>query len=159
MFDFQYNFEVLTFVPILKYKSMNMKKVLLTTFFVSLSIYFFAQMVQPSPKVLAGYGASAVSAMGDEEIKWLNFLADQMCIVNLNPEKSSGLEDINNRLDQGTPAKVVVSSDEFNPFFYHIEPQESNQYYRFGETGYTVFVYSKQRLEVLYDRYKKNSGH
>lgn len=137
-----------------------MKKILLMASAVCCCIILSAQTGAPSPKVLGGFSAQQIAAMSPEQVDWYNFLADNMCLVNKNPQKSENLTDLNGLIDPGVAPAAVTNSAGFNPFLYNIEPEHSeNQYFRVGNTGYTVFVYSHEKLEELYERFKINNGH
>lgn len=111
-----------------------------------------AQQSTVSPKVAAAYSAKQISAMTQEELSWKSFIADNMCIVNeVNEEKSVGLAAIN----VGNQTELTTSA--FNPLLINLEPLEhDNQYYLIEGSSKTLFVYSKDRLNVIYQRAQKN---
>lgn len=94
-----------------------------------------------------------------DEVLWLNFLAENMAVVQLAPEKAIGLSDFSTitRKDGAVNDAAVIDENTFNPLQYNIEIlPATNQYFRLGDTGKVLMIYSKERLDVLFARYKKN---
>lgn len=130
---------------------MKKSKLLLIALFASI-LGMNAQQANNSLKVTAAFTAKQISSMTEEDLKWKNFIADNMCIINEMPaDKKSGFPviDLGNQVDANTAT--------FNPLLTGIVPNElENQYFAIAGTSRTLFVYSKARLDVLYQRYQAN---
>ena len=111
-----------------------------------------AQQASISPKVSAALNAKQISAMTAEELSWTSFIADNMCIISeMTEEKTSGFTTID--VGNQTGATTVT----FNPLLINLQPLEhDNQYYMIQGTSKTLFVYSKDRLNVMYQRTLKH---
>ncbi|MBL7944288.1 MAG: hypothetical protein JNM00_16085 [Flavobacteriales bacterium] len=109
-----------------------------------------AQQTEPSAKVKAAFTGEQISAMSDNELQFLNFVADNACIIEYNPEKAAGLPDACT-----TFANISADADAhtMNLLLTGIQlSADQHQYYRLGDTGKTLFVYSKSRLQVMFQR-------
>jgi len=111
-----------------------------------------AQQASISPKVSAALNAKQISAMTAEELSWTSFIADNMCIISeMTEEKTAGFTTID--VGNQTGATTVT----FNPLLINLQPLEhDNQYYMIQGTSKTLFVYSKDRLNVMYQRTLKH---
>jgi len=122
-----------------------------------LAIQTNAQTEVAGKKVVEAFGQTEVGKMNEGQILWQNFLADNMCAVNeITDEKSAGYDEINLE----STGKIDISnltSSNFNPFLHHIIPlQSEHQYLKIAGSNKVVFVYSMDRLRVMYDRYLIN---
>jgi hypothetical protein len=125
-------------------------KYLTALFSVLLGLGLVAQQTEPVAKVKAAFTGEQIFAMSDNELQFLNFVADNACIIEYNPEKAAGLPDACT-----TFANINADSDvhSLNILMTGIQlSADQHQYYRLGDTGKTLFVYSKSRLQVMYQR-------
>lgn len=111
--------------------------------------YVNGQTTPPCQVVTDSFTEDQLSALSATEIQWLNFLASESFSVQFSPEKAIGLADI-----QEVDHQCTVES--INPFRAGIEPKESHQYFRIGETGYVVIFYSESRCHKLFERKETN---
>jgi hypothetical protein len=109
--------------------------------------------------VKAAMKPAELKGLSSDEVLWLNFLAENMAVIQLAPEKATGLADFATitRKDGLNNDVSNIDSSNFNPLQYNIQllPTE-NQYFRLGGTGKVMMIYSKERLDVLFARYKSN---
>jgi hypothetical protein len=120
-----------------------------------LSLSAFSQRPEPYPFVGAAFPSAQIEAMSAEELLWNNFLSEKWCIVSVNSEKSADLPVLTTR-DGSAVSGEAFAADSFNPFLWNIELTDENRYYRIAGSDWVVFVHSRPRLEVLFDRYKAN---
>jgi hypothetical protein len=83
-------------------------------------------------------------------------MADNLCIIQDANEKSANHASLDLVAPDGTTVPADVTTTSFNPLLYGIEPQENNQYYSIANGTKTLFVYSKERFEVLFNRFMVN---
>lgn len=111
-----------------------------------------AQTIEPSQKLTE----AGISVMGKsvEEVMLMNFMANRMCVVEHNPEKAAVLADFTKGYTvMSLQEAETVTSATFNPFKYGLQPlPNQHQYFRLGDTGKTLFVYSKSRVDLMYER-------
>lgn len=107
-------------------------------------------------KVLEAYSDQKLAALETSEITKLNFMADHLCIIQDANEKSANLPVLNLVATDGLTLPATVTTESFNPLLYGIEPQENNQYYSIANGTKTLFVYSIERFEVLFNRFMVN---
>ncbi|MFN0032542.1 MAG: hypothetical protein ACKVOR_10305 [Flavobacteriales bacterium] len=128
------------------------------TFTLSLMIALFsasAQQIVPNAKVLAAYTQQELAAMNNEQIDYLNFLSDNLCILSENVEKAASLPLFAFTSKDGGKA---IDPATFNALLYmQLQAADTYQYYRIGDTNWVVFVNSASRLEELYARYKASN--
>ncbi len=112
-----------------------------------------AQRPTASQKTSAAFNAKQLSSLSDEDLRWKNFIADNMCVISEMPEeKTSGLATI----DLGSQSQCTTES--FNPLLLNIQPlADSHQYFKIAGSSNALFVYSKARLEIMYQRTNKNN--
>ena len=112
-----------------------------------------AQRPAASQKTSAAYSSKQLSTLADDDIRWNNFIADNMCVISDMPaEKTASLATI----DLGSQSQST--SETFNPLLLNIRPLEnSHQYFKIAGTSNVLFVYSKERLDVMYQRTLKNN--
>ncbi|MDZ4824808.1 MAG: hypothetical protein SH856_15225 [Flavobacteriales bacterium] len=133
-----------------------MKK-FLTVLCVLVAMNAIAQNVQPTSKVKAAFTTEQLATIPDQEIEFLNFAADNACMITMNPEKAGGLEDF---LAAHPEVPSSVTAQTFNPLASGVQFHKTeNQYFRIGDTGKTLFIYSKDKLDVLFERHKANLKH
>jgi hypothetical protein len=103
-------------------------------------------------KLAAAFTPQQLASLTTEDMAWKAFLADNMCLINpVSDDKAANMAEINLGTQQS------ATSETFNPFLQDIQPLENeHQYFRIAGTDKTLFVYSKARLLVLYERYKQN---
>jgi len=134
-----------------------MRSILITSLFVLCSGLVWSQ--EASSSVKAAMKPAELKGLTTDEVLWLNFLAENMAVVQLAPEKAIGLSDFSTitRKDGAVNDAAVIDENTFNPLQYNIEIlPATNQYFRLGDTGKVLMIYSKERLDVLFARYKKN---
>ncbi len=125
---------------------------LAATLFSCISV--FGQTTTASSKVQQAISSKELNQLSAEDIAWKNFLADNMCIIQVNEKEASGQWP---EISLGKASTEELTSENFNPFLYNITPlQSEHQYFRISGTDNTLFVYSLDRLQVLYYRYKIN---
>ena len=131
-----------------------MRRTFIAMLLISICTSVICQVVQPSAKIKAAFTKKEISTMNSAEIEFLNFALENGFIITENQEKAFGLPDL---LTSYPKSKDQLDSGNFNPLSCGLNfLQTENQYFRIGETGKTLFVYSKERLEVLYQRNKAN---
>lgn len=133
------------------------KRLLFVAFVLSAS---FLSAQEASSKVKQVYSEAQLAAMSSEQLQWNNFLAEELAVIQLAPEKASGLTDLTTvgRKDGQPIDPSTVTVADFNPLMYNFSSDlPQNAYYRVGDTGLVIVVYSQARLEQLYARYKANS--
>lgn len=112
-----------------------------------------AQHTNVSAKVLAAFTQSQIAAMSEEELAWNTFIADNMCVISqMTPEKTEGFTtiEVGNQTD--------ATTETFNPLLINLQPLEhQNQYYIISGTTRTLFVLSKDRLNIMYECTKKKN--
>lgn len=112
-----------------------------------------------SSAVKSAMKPTELKGLSSDEVLWLNFLAENMAVIQLAPEKSVGLVDFStiSRKDGSLNDVTTIDVATFNPLQYNLEIlPTTNQYFRLGDTGNVLMVYSKERLDVLFARYKSN---
>lgn len=139
------------------YKPAIMKSISLLSLGLLLVLSSFGQSATPGTKLSAAYTPAQLSAMESTEVARLNFMADNLCVIQDANEKTANLPVLNLVAADGTAVPADVTTATFNPLLYGIEPQENNQYYSIANGTKTLFVYSTARFEVLYNRYKTNN--
>jgi hypothetical protein len=138
------------------YKPAFMKPISLLSFCLLLVLNSFGQGTTPGAKLTAAYSTQQLSAMESAEIEKMNFVADHLCIIQDANEKTASLPVLNLVAPDGTVVPADVNTETFNPILYGIEAQQQNQYYSIANGTKTLFVYSNERLDVLYARFKAN---
>lgn len=111
-----------------------------------------AQQSTNSPKVMAAFSQQQISSMSQDDLAWKNFIADNMCIIgDVTADKAAGFTSIS----VGNQSAATTAT--FNPLLLNIQPLEhDNQYFIIEGTSRTLFVYSKDRLNVMYQRAQLN---
>ncbi len=124
-------------------------KTVITSFTILLSAVLSAQTQGLSPKVHDAFSAEQRAAMTAAELDYFSFVADNACLIESNPEKAAGLPDACALYGLGEN----ISAQTFNVLVSGIQlhPTE-HQYFRLGDTGRTLFIYSGQRMRVLHQR-------
>lgn len=134
-----------------------MRSILIMSLFVLSSTLSWSQEV--SSAVKSAMKPTELKGLSSDEVLWLNFLAENMAVIQLAPEKSVGLVDFStiSRKDGSLNDVTTIDVATFNPLQYNLEIlPTTNQYFRLGDTGNVLMVYSKERLDVLFARYKSN---
>jgi hypothetical protein len=131
-----------------------MKSISLFALALLLSAGLSAQSVQPSAKVAEAISAGVLEVNATPKgLAYLNFMADNLCIIQDSHEKAANLPVLD------IPVSSDVTTASFNPLMYNIQPHATeNQYYLIADGTKTLFVYSQQRLEVLYSRHTANTS-
>lgn len=134
-----------------------MRSIIFLSLFVCCATISWSQ--EASSEVKAAMKPAELKGLSSDEVLWLNFLAENMAVIQLAPEKATGLADFATitRKDGLNNDVSNIDSSNFNPLQYNIQllPTE-NQYFRLGGTGKVMMIYSKERLDVLFARYKSN---
>lgn len=134
-----------------------MRSIIFLSLFVCCATISWSQ--EASSEVKAAMNPAELKGLSSDEVLWLNFLAENMAVIQLAPEKATGLADFATitRKDGLNNDVSNIDSSNFNPLQYNIQllPTE-NQYFRLGGTGKVMMIYSKERLDVLFARYKSN---
>ena len=99
----------------------------------------------PSNKVLAAFDQEELAQKSNDEIQWMNFIADKGYFIKELENKGQGFPDLKEIDPKITPENI-------NPYSLGIMPGEAHQYYRIGNTAYVVIFYSLERLKVLHAR-------
>lgn len=134
-----------------------MRSIVIMSLFVLSSTIGWSQ--EASSAVKSAMKPTELKGLSSDEVLWLNFLAENMAVIQLAPEKSSGLIDFStiSRKDGSLNDVATIDVATFNPLQYNLEIlPTTNQYFRLGDTGKVLMVYSKERLDVLFARYKSN---
>ncbi len=137
------------FVNLFEIKDNCLMKILITSFTVLISAVLSAQTQGLSPKVQDAFSAEQRAAMTPAELDYLSFVSDNACLIESNPEKAVGLPDACALYGLGEN----ITAHTFNVLVsgIQLEPTE-HQYFRLGDTGRTLFIYSGQRMQVLHQR-------
>lgn len=85
-------------------------------------------------------------------------MADHLCIIQDATDKNANHPTLNLTSSDGSSLPSDVTTESFNPLLYGIEPQLNNQYYSIANGTKTLFVYSTERFEVLYERFLVNQN-
>lgn len=134
-----------------------MRSILILSLFVLYSTLGWSQEL--SSAVKSAMKPTEIKGLSSDEVLWLNFLVENMAVIQVAPEKSTGLVDFStiSRKDGNANDVTTIDAATFNPLQYNLEILPSaNQYFRLGDTGKVLMVYSKERLDVLFARYKSN---
>jgi hypothetical protein len=135
----------------------TMRSIVIMSLFVLCSTLGWSQEV--SSAVKSAMKPTELKGLSSDEVLWLNFLAENMAVIQMAPEKSAGLVDFStiSRKDGSLNDVTAIDVATFNPLQYNLEIlPATNQYFRLGDTGQVMMIYSKERLDVLFARYKKN---
>jgi hypothetical protein len=154
----EYNSSAYIRVKIFETNTIHMiKRILFLAFVLSASL---VSAQEANSKVKQVYSEAQLAAMTSEQLQWNNFLAEELAVIQLAPEKASGLTDLTivGRKDGQAIDPSTVTITDFNPLMYNFSTVlVQNAYYRVGDTGLVIVVYSQARLEQLFARYKANS--
>lgn len=122
-----------------------------------LAIQVNAQSEVAGKKVVEAFGQSEVVKMNEGEILWQNFLADKMCIIQeISTDKNVDYTEIS-LTGSGKLNLSELTTENFNPFVYGITPiQSEHQYLKIAGSDKIIFVYSMDRLRVMYERHLTN---
>jgi hypothetical protein len=135
----------------------TMRSIVIMSLFVLCTSLSWSQ--EASSAVKSAMKPSQLKGLSSDEVLWLNFLAENMAVIQVAPEKAVGLVDFSTitRKDGAANNSAEIDASGFNPLQYNIEIlPTSNQYFRLGDSGKVLMVYSKERLDVLFARYKSN---
>jgi hypothetical protein len=135
-----------------------MKSIALLTFCICFVLSSFGQSGIPGPKLSAAYSNQKIASLENSEIIKLNFMADHLCIIQDATDKNANHPTLNLTSSDGSSLPADVTTESFNPLLYGIEPQLNNQYYSIANGTKTLFVYSTERFEVLYERFLVNQN-
>lgn len=100
-----------------------------------------------------------VQPSNTEHPDWQNFLATHMCIIHdVDAEKALGYTEITLE-NPGNIDLNSLTTETFNPLQFNITPlPNEQQYLHIAGTSKVIFVYSKARLDVLFERYLTNKA-
>ncbi len=108
--------------------------------------------------VSSAFSKTELKAMTPEQIDYLNFLSEKAAIVSYAPEKAAQCEDLATVAKSGTSVSSVTKENfNFHNFNIVIDPTKS-QSFKIGDSGNIVMIYSQERLNIMYDRYKKSNS-
>lgn len=108
--------------------------------------------------VSSAFSKTELKAMTPEQIDYLNFLSEKAAIVSYAPEKAALCEDLATVAKSGTSVSSVTKENfNFHNFNFVIDPTKS-QAFKIGDSGNIVMIYSQERLNIMYDRYKKSNS-
>lgn len=137
--------------------SKPMRSIVIMSLFVLCASLGWSQ--EASSAVKSAMKPNQLKGLLSDEVLWLNFLAENMAVIQVAPEKAAGLTDFSTitRKDGAANNSSEIDAADFNPLQYNIEIlPTTNQYFRLGDSGKVLMVYSKERLDVLFARYKSN---
>ena len=132
-------------------------KHLIIWLFLVLCMQANAQSEVVGKKVADAYNAATLDKMTESEIRWQNFLAEKMCIIhNSSTDKPGSFTEITLQ-SAGGDNLSELTTETFNPLVYGITPLPSeHQYLKIMGTDKIIFVYSMDRLLVMYNRHLTN---
>lgn len=109
--------------------------------------------------VSSAFSKTELKAMTPDQIDYLNFLSEKAAIVSYAPEKAPQCEDISVVSAKSGVSISSVTKENFNfhMFNFVIDPTKS-QVYKIGDSGNIVMIYSQERLNIMYERYKKSNS-
>lgn len=108
--------------------------------------------------VSSAFSKTELKAMTPEQIDYLNFLSEKAAIVSYAPEKAAQCEDLADLAKSGISVSSVTKENfNFHNFNFVIDPTKS-QAFKIGDSGNIVMIYSQERLNIMYDRYKKSNS-
>lgn len=108
--------------------------------------------------VSSAFSKAELKGMSPEQIDYLNFLSEKAAIVSYAPEKAAQCEDLGTIAKSGVSVSSVTKENfNFHNFNFVIDPTKS-QVFKIGDSGNVVMIYSQERLNIMYDRYKKSNS-
>lgn len=125
--------------------------------FIALAFQVNAQNEIAGKKVNEAFGKSTIEKMSTSEIEWQNFLAENMCTVNELPSGKNATYPEIDLSNNGSLNPSEITTENFNPLVAGITPlQSEHQHFKISGTNKVLFVFSLDRLKVLYSRYQTN---
>ncbi len=113
-------------------------------------------------KLSAAYNAEELAKI--ENPGYQCFIANQGYLVNAMGNKDlNGYPDISTLMPRKAGVEVLSGENfdqaTFNILNYHFQLNETSPtVYKIGDTGYTLFIQSKVRMEVMYQRHQANQN-
>lgn len=123
---------------------------------------FSIQAQTTCEKLTAAYSAEELNKI--ENPDYLCFIATQGYLVNDMSDKDlSGYPDISTLAPRKSGVAALSGENfdlgTFNILNYNFELKETSPtVYKIGDTGQTLFIQSKVRMEVMYQRYQANQN-
>ena len=120
----------------------------------------FAQDFSKVEEAFSSEELARLKESDTDKMEYLQFKANECYSV----QDLSGMKDISELNDVSTLNQIVVhkeakpimaanfDNNAFNPLLYNIESQNRPAYYRIGDTGRLLKIYSEKRCKELYQQ-------
>lgn len=117
-----------------------------------------------SDKVQAAFSEEKITELKENDpnqLEYWNFFADEVFVYNADAKNWQQFDDIST-IEPKFEDVPVLSADNFdpetfNPLLYDIELKDKElQFFKLGDTGKVVMIYSNMRFDVLFERYMIN---
>lgn len=135
-----------------------MKKLFIMLAIVMISSFTMAQEV--SEKVEAAFSPEEIQELQQdpEQLEYWNFYADNVFVYNVDAKNWQDFDDISTLQPKSDNTPVLTTEnfdpETFNPLLYDIELEDKEiQYFKIGDTGEVLMIYSHLRFDVLFDRH------
>jgi hypothetical protein len=132
---------------------MKMKKLFLSGAFAVMTMVGICQTSQPHPKVTQSYTVAEIAEMPSTRLDYLNFYADNACVVHIPGKSIEGLPLLSTYLKHNAPNLDVntLTPENFNPFNYTFQPlPETSQLFVIDGTNNVVQLHSQATIDRYY---------
>ena len=140
-----------------------MKNLIIIASFLLISSVAISQTA--SDKVQEAFSAEKITELQEnnpEKLEYWNFYADKVFVFNPNAKSADSFDDISTLEPKYEDVPVLTAenfdAETFNPLLYNIELKDKElQYFKVGNSGSVLMIYSNMRFDVLFERHQINN--